>query len=240
MMIMIWRSSLAPGRLCLRHHFRCLLAKTCMTDLSPGVFQRCFVSLRCIALPLPAFDSYPAECDGIQAMNTDLLSSDGPGRTGRRKRVRKERPAGRVSQSPWGQPQYVDAPTEPLDALGVERIHNAAMKILEEIGIDFLHDGAREILKQAGCKVRDDSPTVRMDRGLVMQEVAKAPHRIVMTPRNKERELVFGESYAAFCQVSSPPNVSDLDHGRRVGNRADYQNLLKLTQDCCTCWRLSR
>ena len=60
------------------------------------------------------------------------------------------------SQLPWGQPQYVDAPTEPLDAQGVERIHNAAMQILEEIGIDFLHDGAREILKQAGCDVRDD------------------------------------------------------------------------------------
>ena len=164
-------------------------------------------------------------------MNTDLLSSDGPGRTGRRKRARKERPTPeRFSQSPWGQPQYVDVPTEPLDAQGVERIHNAAMQILEEIGIDFLHDGAREILKQAGCEVRDDSPTVRIDRGLVMQEVAKAPHRIVMTPRNKERKLVFGESYAAFCQVSSPPNVSDLDHGRRVGNRADYQNLLRLTQ----------
>ena len=118
-------------------------------------------------------------------MNTDLLSSDGPGRTGRRKRARKERPTPeRFSQSPWGQPQYVDAPTEPLNAEGVGRIHNAAMQILEEIGIDFLHDDAREILKQAGCEVRDDSPTVRMDRGLVMQEVAKAPHRIVMTPRN--------------------------------------------------------
>ena len=164
-------------------------------------------------------------------MNTDLLSSDGQDRTGRRKRARKERPTPEgFPQSPWGQPQYVDAPTEPLDAQGVERIHDAAMQILEEIGIDFLHDGAREILKQAGCEVRDDSPTVRMDRGLVMQEVAKAPHRIVMTPRNKERELVFGEAYAAFCQVSSPPNVSDLDRGRRVGNRTDYQNLLKLTQ----------
>jgi len=164
-------------------------------------------------------------------MNTDLLSSDGQDRTGRRKRARKERPTPEgFPQSPWAQPQYVDAPTEPLDAQGVERIHDAAMQILEEIGIDFLHEGAREILKQAGCEVRDDSPTVRMDRGLVMQEVAKAPHRIVMTPRNKERELVFGEAYAAFCQVSSPPNVSDLDRGRRVGNRTDYQNLLKLTQ----------
>jgi len=138
--------------------------------------------------------------------------------------------AGTLSQPPWRQPQYVDAPTEPLDAEGVNRVHNAAMQILEEIGIDFLHDKAREILKQAGCDLRDDSVTVRMDRDFVMEQIAKAPGRIVMTPRNQDHTLVFGESYAAFCQVASPPNVSDLDHGRRVGNRTDYQNLLRLTQ----------
>ena len=131
---------------------------------------------------------------------------------------------------PWGQPQYVDRPTEPLDAGGVDRVHSAAMQILEEIGIDFLHEEARDILKQAGCDVRTGSVTVRMDRALVMEQVAKAPKRIVMTPRNEDRALVFGDAYAAFGQVSSPPNVSDIDHGRRVGNRTDYQNWIKLTQ----------
>jgi trimethylamine--corrinoid protein Co-methyltransferase len=106
-----------------------------------------------------------------------------------------------------------------LDAEGIDKIHNAAMRILEEIGIDFLHDDAREILARAGCDVKKDSVTVRMDRALVMEQVAKAPKRIVMTPRNPDRALVFGETYAAFGLVSSPPNVSDLDHGRRVGNR---------------------
>jgi len=41
---------------------------------------------------------------------------------------------------PWQQLEYVDAPTEPLDADDLERIHQAAMCILEEIGIDFLND----------------------------------------------------------------------------------------------------
>ena len=164
-------------------------------------------------------------------MKPHQSSSDSSSRTSRRRRTRTPTPrSGTLPQLPWGQPQYADTPTEPLDAEGVERIHGAAMQILEEIGIDFLHDEAREILQQAGCDVLADSVTVKMDRALVMEQVAKAPRRIVMTPRNKDRALVFGEAYAAFGQVSSPPNVSDLDHGRRVGNRTDYQNWIKLTQ----------
>ena len=34
----------------------------------------------------------------------------------------------------------------------------------------------------------------------------------------------------AFGTVGSPPNVADLDRGRRIGNREDYQNLLRLAQ----------
>ena len=34
----------------------------------------------------------------------------------------------------------------------------------------------------------------------------------------------------AFGTVGSPPNVADLDRGRRTGNREDYQNLLRLAQ----------
>ena len=152
-------------------------------------------------------------------------------RAARRRKGRTNAPA-RVglAQLPWGQPRYLDAPIEPLDVEGIDKIHNAAMRILEEIGIDFLHDDAREILARAGCDVKKDSVTVRMDRALVMEQVAKAPKRIVMTPRNPDRALVFGETYAAFGLVSSPPNVSDLDRGRRLGNRTDYQNLLKLAQ----------
>jgi len=135
-----------------------------------------------------------------------------------------------LEQLPWQQPQYIDAPIEPLDDDGLERIHDAAMRIVEEIGIDFLHDEARDILKLAGCDVRTDSVTVRMDRAFVMEQVAKAPPSISLQPRNPERTVIFGGPYAAFGQVASPPNVSDLDGGRRIGNREDYQNLLKLAQ----------
>ncbi len=36
--------------------------------------------------------------------------------------------------------------------------------------------------------------------------------------------------WMAFGTVGSPPNVADLDRGRRIGNREDYQNLLRLGQ----------
>ena len=124
----------------------------------------------------------------------------------------------------------MDPPIEPLDDDQLERIHDAAMRIVEEIGIDFLHEEARGILKRAGCDVRTDSVTVRMDRDFVMEQVAKAPPSIPLQPRNPERTVIFGGPYAAFGQVASPPNVSDLDGGRRIGNREDYQNLLKLAQ----------
>lgn len=148
----------------------------------------------------------------------------------RRRRVNRDEmvKSSALSQLPWEQYQYLDDPTQPLDEEGVERIHDAAMRILEEIGIDFLHEDARRILKQAGCVV--ESNTVKMDRAFVMEQIAKAPSCFQVVPRNRDRTLTIGGSFAAFGQVASPPNVSDLDDGRRTGNREDYQNLLKLSQ----------
>ena len=140
----------------------------------------------------------------------------------------KAKPA--LEQMDWNQLRYVDRPTEPLDDEGVERVHDAAMRILEQVGIDFLNEEAKKILKDAGCEVDSDSDRVRMDRDFVMEQVAKAPKEFTMTPRNPQRAITIGGNHAAFGQVGSPPNVSDLDHGRRVGNRVDFQNLLRLAQ----------
>lgn len=153
-------------------------------------------------------------------------------RRSRRRRQRQESGEGAhaIEQLPWGQPRYVDPPTEPLDAEGVENIHDASMRILEEIGIEFLHDEARQVLKDAGCEVASDSTNVKMDRDFVMEQVAKAPSSFTITPRNPEHRVVIGDGRVAFGQVASPPSVSDLDNGRRTGNRKDFQNLLRLAQ----------
>jgi len=108
------------------------------------------------------------------------------GRRGRRTRRVDAAKAEVIEQLPWTQPVYTDPPTEPLDEDGLEAVHNAAMRIVEEIGIDFLHEDARRVLKEAGCEVQPDSPTVRMDRAFVMEQVEKAPESITLEPRNPE------------------------------------------------------
>jgi len=134
-----------------------------------------------------------------------------------------------IDQMPWRLPVNVDRPTEPLDAAGVNAIHEGAMRILEEIGITFLNPEALEILRRAGCSVAGE--TVRMGRDMVMEMVAKAPAQWDITPRNPDRRITIGGNHILFGNVSSPPNYWDLEIGRKVpGTREMCRNLLKLTQ----------
>lgn len=154
------------------------------------------------------------------------------GRTSRRQnREEAAAAAAALHQLPWGQLSYVDKPTEPLDEEGVAKIDDAALRVLEEIGIEFLHEGAVEILRQSGgCTVGSNGENIRFDRDYVKAQVAKAPRRFTLTPRNPERRIEFGAGKASFAMVASPPNSMDLAGGRRVGNRQDYQDLLRLSQ----------
>jgi trimethylamine---corrinoid protein Co-methyltransferase len=135
-----------------------------------------------------------------------------------------------IRQSPWTLPQYGDNPVEPISREDVERIHDGAMRVLEEIGIDFLNEEARRVLCEAGADVDPNSHRVRMDRAFVMEKVGLAPPLFDITPRNPERRITVGGRYAVNVNVSSPPNVADLDRGRRVGDRESFRDLLKLTQ----------
>ena len=132
------------------------------------------------------------------------------------------------NQLDWCQPLYADAPVAPIDDDAVQAIHDASMTILENIGVLFLNDAALSILQKHGCQVDWDSKHVRMDRAWVIEQVAKAPSNITVTPRNPDRTLTFGGRFFNFGQVASPPNVMDLEHGRRIGTREDFQNFLKL------------
>ncbi|MCL5776782.1 trimethylamine methyltransferase family protein [Limibaculum sp. FT325] len=151
-------------------------------------------------------------------------------RTGGRAGQRRRGGGGGLRQLDWTIPQLTDAPVEPLTPEGVAAIDNAAMRILEEIGIDFLHPEARHHLKAAGAEVADGSDRVRMGREMVRELVAKAPPRFTITPRNPARAVEIGGRAQVFINVSSPPNCSDLDRGRRAGSIEDFRNLIRLSQ----------
>ncbi len=149
-----------------------------------------------------------------------------------------------IHQLPWTLPVNTDHPVEPLPPEGVAAIHDGAMRILEEIGIQFMNLEAVEILRKAGCTVSNvsgESALVKMDRNLVMEKVSLAPASFDITPRNPDRRITIGSNHLLFTGVASPPNCSDLERGRRIGNRESFRELINSTAFICmVAIRLSR
>ena len=106
----------------------------------------------------------------------------------------------------------------------------AAMRMLEEIGLEVHHDEALGLLQRAGASVDFDSKRVRIGRDIIMAAIAHAPSTFDLEPRNPARRLKVGGRHLVFAPVGSAPNVHDIERGRRTGNRADYQDLLRLGQ----------
>lgn len=132
-------------------------------------------------------------------------------------------------QRPFVQPRLRYKPTEVVSADEIESIHDASLQILEEIGMDFLDRDARALLGDAGATL-GEGERVRFDRDFVLERIKTAPERFTLHATNPAHNLVIGGDMMAFGSVASAPNVFDRDRGRRVGNRADYQNLIRLAQ----------
>jgi trimethylamine--corrinoid protein Co-methyltransferase len=119
---------------------------------------------------------------------------------------------------------------EVLSADQIETIHQTSLRILEELGIEVMSARALDLLARAGAKIDRSRMNARIDRGLVEEAVAKAPERFTITPRNCDHALEFGGRNVVFGLVAGPPNVHDLERGRRPGNFADFCDLIRLAQ----------
>jgi trimethylamine---corrinoid protein Co-methyltransferase len=133
-------------------------------------------------------------------------------------------------QPPWRQSVRLFQPVDLATEDQIEAIHQTSLQILSEIGMDFLNPEARRLLAEAGARVDPDSERVRFDPDFIEEKIATAPSEFTLHARNPERNLRMGGDSVAFTAVSSPPNVSDEAGGRRVGNRKDFQNLIRLGQ----------
>ncbi|HXU59519.1 MAG TPA: trimethylamine methyltransferase family protein [Verrucomicrobiae bacterium] len=135
-----------------------------------------------------------------------------------------------VPQPPWRQIANPFAPIEVIEPAQLERIHDASMRILENFGIEVLNAEALGILSAHGAAVDRANSRVRLDRGLVLEHVAKAPRSFTLHARNPAHDLRIGENNVNFILTSGPPNCADLDRGRRPGNFADLANFIRLAQ----------
>ena len=150
------------------------------------------------------------------------------GRAGRRRAGGAAAPNPLSSQAPFTQPILGLEPTKAVSEDELEAIHLASLRVLRETGIDFLNVEARAILAAHGADV--DGDRVRFAPELIEAMVANAPAQFHLHARNPAHDLEIGGNHVAFASVASAPNVAGLDGPRRSGNRADYQNLLRLCQ----------
>ncbi|MBS0578600.1 MAG: trimethylamine methyltransferase family protein [Proteobacteria bacterium] len=120
-------------------------------------------------------------------------------------------------------------PLEILSAEQVERILEAAYRILEEAGLEIRSATAREIYRKAGASVDEATQVVRLGRDLVQACLATAPAQFVLHARNGARDLHVGGNVVNFGPVNGAPNIRDLEGGRRYGDIEAFRNILKLT-----------
>src|SRR5450432_62393 len=99
------------------------------------------------------------------------------------------------------------APLEVLTAEQVERILEAAYRILEEAGLEIRSAAARAIYRRGGASVDEDTQTVRLGRDLVRAQLATAPEHFVLHARNPDRDLHVGGNIVNFGPVNGAPNI---------------------------------
>lgn len=146
-----------------------------------------------------------------------------------RGRERRSRDPG-VTPLPWRAVDNPFPPLEPLSADQIEAIHEASLTLLERDGVEVMSEAALDLFAAAGATVDRASGVVRPDRDLVLEQIAKAPSRFTLTPREPAHALQIGGNRLHFGLVSGAPNLHDRINGRRAGNLPDYIRLISLGQ----------
>ncbi len=146
---------------------------------------------------------------------------------------RAARRVARAEKAKEGASIYRDIrnPYRPIEVFSedqIEAIHQTSLQMLSEIGIKVLWDEARALYKSAGADV--DGEQVRFDPSMIEELVAKAPSQFTLHSRNPHCNVKIGGNFMAFSTVGGPPNVSDLDRGRRPGSLDALNDFIKLAQ----------
>ena len=158
-----------------------------------------------------------------------MTDAPAPAPSRRRERSRAPRSTG-PSLAPIARLSNPWAPLEVLSAEQVERILDAAYRILEEAGLEIRSAAAREVYRRAGAAGRrgdpDGAPRARPRRGAAGP---RRPSASCCMPAIRARHLHVGGNVVNFGPVNGAPNIRDLEGGRRYGDLEAFRNILKLT-----------
>lgn len=122
-------------------------------------------------------------------------------------------------------------PMNMLDAEGVQKIHDASMRLLSDTGILIVdYPAATEVFRQNGAKIEahNAGDLVKIDEDTLMHFVKMAPATFTQLARNPAKNVPIGGTHTVFAPVYGPPFVADYERGRRQATLEDFQNFSKL------------
>ena len=99
--------------------------------------------------------------------------------------------------------------------------------LMQDVGIAFRDDPeALRIWKEAGANI--DGDIVRAPADWVRALCAKAPSQFTQLARNPDKSVTIGGKNQVFAPIYGAPFVRDLSKGRRYGDMASFEQLVKL------------
>ncbi|WP_299475892.1 trimethylamine methyltransferase family protein [uncultured Roseibium sp.] len=117
---------------------------------------------------------------------------------------------------------------EILDEESLTALETQVDWIFEDVGVAFRDDPeALRIWAEAGARIEGD--LVRADASWIRSLCGKAPRKFIQRARNPERSVTIGGDNQVFAPVYGSPFVRDLEGGRRYGDQASFEKLVKLT-----------
>ncbi|MQY76279.1 MAG: trimethylamine methyltransferase [Spirochaeta sp.] len=104
----------------------------------------------------------------------------------------------------------------PLSDEQIRMIHEASLIILEKTGITFEKglEGTLELLKKAGAEVDTKLSRIKFPRELVMDQVGRAPERVVLYSRDGENNLDLTEDQVYMGTGGAAIKILDIETGQ--------------------------
>ena len=118
-----------------------------------------------------------------------------------------------------------------LDIEQVDILEAQVDWILQDKGIAFFDDSeALDLWRREGATIGgDDGNIVRASADWIRDLCRKAPHEFTQLARNPDRSVIIGGQNQVFAPIYGAPFIRDLENGRRYGDIAAFNDLVRLT-----------
>ena len=115
-----------------------------------------------------------------------------------------------------------------LDKEKIETLERHVDWLIEDVGIAFRDDPvALDLWRAEGAKL--DGDIIRAPADWIRSLCAKAPNKFTQIARNSKRSVEIGGNNQVFAPIYGAPFVRDLEGGRRYGDIASFNDLVRLT-----------